>query len=160
MIKYCWHFISSFLATAVGQHRGDWNICSWKPWRLNFIDYQPVAFICPLLNKTKLSITTLTVISIHKKKAKNRPFIHPSTLSSVHSCTHRDNRLLCCVYGLCGTFSQAHCAVDSGSLFTLIKFNRLVSVSQDPEHTGQQWSNADFHYLKLRWPNYIQSNQH
>lgn len=50
--------------------------------------------------------------------------------------------------------------VLSGRLFALIKFNRPVWVPSEPEHTGWQQSNADFHYLKLQRPNYIQSNQH
>lgn len=55
----------------------------------------------------------------------------------------------CCFVDTLWVFFQAQCAVDSASLFTLIKFNRPAAVPEDPEHAERQQSNADFHYLKL-----------
>lgn len=97
---------------------------------------------------------------------ENRPLIHSSIHSSnrpvIHSFLHLLRQkavVVVFMFPVCGFFSQAQCAVDSGSQFALIKFNRPVWVPQDRQHAGWQQSNADFHYLQLQWPNYSHSDQ-
>lgn len=59
------------------------------------------------------------------------PSCHPFTPPWTIGCC-------CCVYVLClWVFPpRPQCAVDSGSPFALIKFNRPVSVPQDPQRMG------------------------
>lgn len=121
---------------------------------LKHLQLKPAKIKCCISELKKTYNSTQTVNSALKSSREQ------TAHSSIHPVIHsfipplcRDNRLLFCVVfmvSVCGFFSQAQCAVDSGSLFTLIKFNRPASVPQDPEHMGRQQSNADFHYVKLQ----------
>lgn len=107
----------------------------------------------------------LSPVASHRG-AENRPFIYPSNCPSccpLSPLRTETKGCCCCVYRLhLWGFPVMEYRPHSAALrclFAPIKFNRPVWGPPDPERAGQQQSNVDFHYLKLQWPNYIQSNQ-